>query len=153
VLVDAQHFRAFWWMILTGLPLQTPQKVALHGRGSDALALAETAPIDAVEVLLKDHLLETLAGSLRRLDPRQLLSKRAAAIQTAAFANTQVQEDTPESPVVMPHDSPAPALVSKMRAPALGARYRPGIPGRYRDRATTSLNVANLKLGQAQYDL
>jgi len=40
-------------------------------------------------VLLKDHLLESLTGPLSRLDPRQLLPKEAAAIQTAAFANPQ----------------------------------------------------------------
>jgi len=77
-------------MILTGLPLQAPQEIALHSSGSDALALAETAPIDAVEVLLKDHFLETLTGPLGRLDARQVLSKGAAATQAAAFANPQV---------------------------------------------------------------
>jgi hypothetical protein len=74
-------------MILTSLPLQAPQEVALHGRGGDALPSPQAASIDAIEVLLKDHLLETLTGPLERLDPRQLLSKKAAAIEAAAFAN------------------------------------------------------------------
>jgi hypothetical protein len=77
-------------MILTGFPSQAPQKVTLHGSGRDALPPSQAASVDPIEVLLKDHLLETLTGPLGRLDPRQLLSKGAAAIQTAAFANPQV---------------------------------------------------------------
>jgi len=77
-------------MILTGLPLQAPQKVALHGRGGDPLPPSQAASVDAIEVLLKDHILETLTGPLGRLDPRQLLSKRAAAFQAATFANPQI---------------------------------------------------------------
>jgi hypothetical protein len=77
-------------MILTGLPLQTPQKVALHAGGCDAFPPPQAASIDAIEVLLKDHLLEALTGPLERLDARQLLSKGTAAIPAATFANPQV---------------------------------------------------------------
>ena len=38
VFVDAQHPRANGGMILAGAALEAPQKVALYGSGSDALA-------------------------------------------------------------------------------------------------------------------
>ena len=64
VLVDAQDLGANRRMILTGSTLQAPEKVALHGRGADALAPSQAAPVDAIQVLLIDHLLEALTGSL-----------------------------------------------------------------------------------------
>ena len=134
-------------MILTREPLQVPQEVPLHGGRPDALAAAQATPVDAVQVLLIDHLLEALTGSLGGLHARQVLAKGAAAIQTAALAHFQVQDAAAKPPVVMADFAAAPALVSQTRSTALGARYRPGIPGRYRDRASTSLNRGNLELG------
>jgi hypothetical protein len=134
-------------MVLTGSPLQAPENVALHRSGSDALATAQAAPVNAIQVLLIDHLLEALAGSLPGLHARQLLAKGAAAIQTAALAHPQIHHASPETPVVVTDDPAAPAFVSQPRPSTLGARYRPGIPGRYRDCAAAAVDVANLVLG------
>jgi len=147
VLVDAQHLRANQRMILAGSPLQAPEKVALDGSGSNPLASAQATPVDAIEVLLIDHLLETLTGSLTALHAWQKLPEAAATIQAAALAHLQLHHGPPEAPVLVADDPAAPAFVSQMRASALGARYRPGIPGRYRNRAATALDVANLVLG------
>ena len=92
-------------MILTGSTLEVAEKVALHGRGSDALASAQATPVDAIQVLLIDHLLEALAGSLAGLHARQLLAKGAAAIQAAALAHLQIQDAAPETPVVVADES------------------------------------------------
>jgi hypothetical protein len=135
-------------MILAGSTVEAAQEIALHGSRSDSLPLSQPAPVNAIQVLLKDHLLETLTGPLTRLNARQLLSKTAAAIQAAALAHAQVQDAAPEAPVVVPDHPPAPAFISQTRTVAVGARNRPGIPGRYRKRATASLDVANLELGQ-----
>ena len=67
-------------MILTGSTSQVPEKITLHRSGSDALPPSQAAPVDAIEVLLKDHLLETLTGSLAGLDTGQVLAKEPAAI-------------------------------------------------------------------------
>jgi hypothetical protein len=134
-------------MILANATLEAAEKIALHRSGSDTLASTQAAPIDAIQVLLKDHFLEALAGSLAWLHSRQLLAKAAAAIEAAALAHLQVQDASSESPVVMADGSAAPALVSKARTSALGARYRSGIPGRYRNRAAVALDVDNLVLG------
>ena len=103
---------------------------ALHTGGSDALAPPQAASVDAVQVLLEDHLLEAFTGSLERLDAWNVLAEVAAAVQTAALAHLQAQNTLTKAPIVMADGSPAPALVSKTRSPALGTRYRPGIPGR-----------------------
>ena len=73
VLIDAQNPGTNRRMILTSLPLKVAEKVALHGRGADALASAQATPVDAIQGLLIDHLLETLTGSLTGLHARQLL--------------------------------------------------------------------------------
>ena len=122
-------------MILTRSPLQVTQEVPLHGGRPNPLAPSQATPVDAVQVLLVDHLLETFTGPLARLHARQALAKAAAAIQTAALAYWQVQNAATETPVVVPDLAPAPAFVPKMRSPALGARYGPGIPRRYRPRS------------------
>jgi hypothetical protein len=57
-------------MILMGSTLEAPEKVALHGSGSNALPPPQAAPVDAIQVLLKHHLLETLTGTLAGLHPR-----------------------------------------------------------------------------------
>jgi len=149
VLVDAQNLGTSGRMILPDPALEVAEKVALHGGGANALASAQATPVDAIQLLLIDHLLEAFAGSLTRLHARQLLAKAAAAIQTAALAHPQIHEAPPEAPVVVPHHPAAPAFVSETQASAPRARYRPGIPGRYRNRAAVSLDVANLVLGQA----
>jgi len=56
-------------MILASTPRQAAQKISLHGGGANAFASAEPAAVYAIEVLLKDHLLEALTGSLARLNP------------------------------------------------------------------------------------
>ena len=104
-------------------------------------------------MLLEDHFLETLAGSLKRLNPWNALAKEAAAIQAAALAHLQAQHALAETPIIMPDQPPAPALVSQARTLAMGARYRPGMPGRYRNRAAGSFYRGNLVLGQTQDDL
>src|ERR1051325_556170 len=153
MLVDAQHLRANGRLILPRTALQAPQKIALHGRRPDPFPAPQAAPIDAIEVLLEDHLLEALTGPLERLHARQLLPKGAPAVQTHALANPQIHHAAPEPPVVVPYHPPAPALVSQARPFAVGARYRSGIPGRYRDRAAAAFDVANLVLGQRQDNL
>ena len=90
-------------MVLPGPSLEVAKKVALHGCRANALASAQATPVDAIELLLIDHLLEAFAGSLTRLHARQPLAKGAAAIQTAVLAHLQIQEAPPEAPVVMPH--------------------------------------------------
>jgi hypothetical protein len=134
-------------MILAGATLQTTQKVPLDRGRSDALPPAQTTAIDAIEVLLKDHFLEALTGSLAGLHTRQLLAKPTAAIQTATLAHCKVQNGSPESPLLVPHFSPTPALMAETRATAPRARYGASIPGRYRDRASGPLDAANLVLG------
>jgi hypothetical protein len=134
-------------MVLTGPALQAPQKIALHRGGSNALASAQTASVHAVQVLLINHLLEALAGSLARLNAWQLLAEHAATIQTAALAHPQVHNAPPETPVVVADQPAARAFVAQTRASALGTRYRPSIPGRYRNRAAIALDVANLVKG------
>jgi hypothetical protein len=65
------------------------QEIALDGGGANALPPAQATAVDAVQVLLKDHSLETLAGSLEGLNPWNALAKPAAAIQTTALAHLQ----------------------------------------------------------------
>jgi len=150
VLVDAQNLGAHRRMLLPRSPLEMTQEIPLHGRRANALASAETAPVDPVQVLLVDHLLEAFAGSLARLHARQALAKRAAAIQAAALAHLQVQRATAETPVVMAYFAAAPAFVSQMRSAAVWTRYRPRIPSRDRNRTSASLDRGNLVLGQTQ---
>jgi hypothetical protein len=104
-------------------------------------------------MLLIDHLLEALAGPLTGLNAWHTLAKETAAIPAAAFAHRQIQDATPKAPVIMPHLPPAPAFVAQTRTAALGARYRPGVPGRYRNGAAAAFDRGNLVLGQAQQDL
>jgi hypothetical protein len=68
--VDAQDLGTNWRVILVGMLFEPAQEVALHGGGADALAAAETTPVDAVQVPLIDHLLEALAGALKGLNTR-----------------------------------------------------------------------------------
>jgi len=140
-------------MVLAGAALEVAQEVALHGGGADALAATQATAVDAIQVLLIDHLLEAFAGALEGLNPGNALAKRAAAVETAALAHLQVQDAAAEAPVIMADFAPAPAFVSQPRAAALRARYRPGIPGRYRNRAAGSFYRGNLVLGQPQDDL
>jgi len=135
-------------MVLAGPPLQVAKEIALHGRRPDAFPPAQTASIDAVQVLLKDHFLKALAGPLEGLNAWGLLAEGAAAIKTAPLSHLQLEDTAPEAPVVMPDAPIAPALVPQMGTSAVGARYRPGMPGRYRNRAAASLDLANLVLGQ-----
>jgi hypothetical protein len=104
-------------------------------------------------VLLKDHLLEALAGPLEGLNAWNLLAKTATAIQAAPLLQLQTQYAATETPIVMPDVLPAPTFVSQMGTAALRARYRPPMPGRYRNRATSSFYRGNLVLGQTQDDL
>ena len=94
-----------------------------------------------------DHLLEALAGSLAGLNAWQALAKVFATIQALAFAHLEAEHCSAESPVVMSYRTQAPAFVSQARSAAVGTRYRSGIPGRYRNRAAVSLDVANLEQG------
>jgi hypothetical protein len=87
MLVDAQHLGANRRMVLTRSSLEAPEKVALYRRRADALPPSQTAPVDAIQVLLIDHFLETLTGSLEGLYTWQLLTKGAAAIPAAALAH------------------------------------------------------------------
>jgi hypothetical protein len=104
-------------------------------------------------VQLEHHLLEALAGALKRLNAWNPLAEGAAAIQTEVFAKFQPQQTMPETPVIMPDGPPTPALVSQARTLAVGARYRPAMAGRYRNRASIALYRGNLVLGQTQDDL
>jgi hypothetical protein len=104
-------------------------------------------------VLLKNHFLEALTGSLKRLNSRNALPKRAATVQTAALAKVQAQHALPETPIIVPDQPPAPALVSQPRTLAVGTRERPNMPGPYRNRAAGSFYRGNLVLGQTQDDL
>jgi len=115
---------------------------------SATLQMAQNGELNFVKVLLINHLLEAFAGSLARLDARHALAKGAAAVQTAALAYVQFQDAPPEAPVVMADPPAAPAFVPQMRPATVGARYRPGIPGRYRNRAAAAGDIANLVLGQ-----
>ena len=135
-------------MVLTGAALQPAQEVALHGGSRDALPPAQTAAVDAVQVLLKHHLLEALAGSLKRVNPWNTLPEPASAVQTTALPERQAQHALAKAPIIVPDRPPAPALVSQPRTMAVGARYRPGMPGRYRNRAAGPLYRGNLVLGQ-----
>ena len=71
VLVDAQDLGADGRMVLAGTTLEAAQKVALHGGGADALVSPQAAPIDAIQVMLKNHLLKAFAAALERLDAWQ----------------------------------------------------------------------------------
>ena len=140
-------------MVLAGLTLQMAQEVSLHGGRPDALSPAQAAAVDAVEVLLINHRLEALTSSLPRLHARQALAKRAATVQATTLAYLQVQDAAPKAPVIMANFPPAPALVAQTRSAAVWTRYRPGIPGRYRNRPSAALDGGNLVLGQAQQNL
>ena len=135
-------------MVLAGALLQAAKEVALDSSRADSFAPPQTAPIDAVQVLLEDHFLEALTGALEGLNPGDLLAKPAAAVQTPALAEFQAQHALAKTPVIVPDRPPAPALVSQARTVAVRARYRPGMPGRYRYPATGSLYRGNLVLGQ-----
>ena len=68
MLVDAQNLGACRRMVLARASLQSAEEIALHRRRSNALLSCQAAPVNSIQVLLKDHLLEALAGSLVRLD-------------------------------------------------------------------------------------
>jgi hypothetical protein len=108
-------------VILACPTLQPAKEVALHGRCTDALTAAQAAAIDAIEVLLKDHLLKILAGSLEGLNARNALPERTAAAQTPAPAHLQLQGDAAKAPLIMPNRPVAPTLTSQTRSPAVRA--------------------------------
>jgi len=136
-------------MILAGAALEVAHEVPLYGGRSDFLPPAQTTPVDAVEVLLIDHLLEAFTGSLERLNSRYPLAETTSAIQAPALAYLKHQHATAESPIVMPDGAPTPAFVPQMRTSAGRTRYRADVAGRYGNLAAASLDVANLVLGQA----
>ena len=147
VFVDPQDLRTNGRVILAGVLLQAAQEVAFYGGSPDALAPAQATPVDAVQVLLIDHLLEAFTGPLERLNARQPLAKPAAALEALALAHFEGKNATPETPVIMANGSPAPTLVPQTRSPALRARQRPGISGADSNRPATSFDLANLVLG------
>jgi len=112
VFVDPQDLSAYRGMVLAHSPMEVMQEVSWHGRSSDALAAAEPAAVDPIQVLLINHLLEALAGSLPRLHSRHALAKESPAIQAAALAHRQIQDSAPETPVIMAHPAATPALVA-----------------------------------------
>ena len=122
VLVDSQNLGANGRMVLVGSPLEAAQEIALHDSGADASPPAQATPVDAIQMLLIDHLLKALTGSLARLHARQALAKRAAAIQAAALAHPQIHQAAAEPPVIVADHPAAPALVSQPRASALPPR-------------------------------
>jgi hypothetical protein len=143
VLVDARYRGAERSVVQAGSTLQAPQKVALHGGGADALAPSQTAPVDAVEVLLINHLLETFGGSLAGLNAWQGLAKPAATVQTAALADFQVEDPTRRKPQ-------SSWRTRRWHQPLFGRRDPPHwghAIGPVRNRAAVSLEVANLVLG------
>jgi hypothetical protein len=98
--------------------LDDPLTIAIwSGSGADALARSQAALVDAIQVLLKDHCLEALTGSLKRLNRWNAPAKPAATVQTAAFAEVQPQHALPEAPIIVPDQPPTlrttpPELVS-----------------------------------------
>ena len=72
-----------------------------------------------------DHLVEASAGSLAGLNAWQALANISAAIQALASAHLEAEHCSAESPVLMPHRTLAPALISQARSAAVGTRYRP----------------------------
>src|SRR6185369_13545480 len=112
VLIDAQHLGTDQRVILSRLTLEAPQEVALHRSGSDPLASPQAAPVDPIQMVLIDHLLEALAGSLAPLYPRQLLAKTAPTIQAPALPHLQVHHGSSGTPVVVADDPATPSLVS-----------------------------------------
>ena len=88
--------------------------------------LSQAAPVDAIQVLLIDHLLEALTGSLAALHARKLLAKGAAAIQAAALPHLQIHDAAAETPVVVADKAVAPTLFRRREPPNSGtisARY------------------------------
>src|SRR5262245_54975451 len=106
MLVDAQHLGTKRGMMLARAALQATEEIALHGGGTEPLATCQATAVDTVEVLLKDHLLKALRGSLTAWHARQRLAKEMAAVQTATLAHLQVQDSTTETPVVVPYLPP-----------------------------------------------
>ena len=64
--VEAQHAWATTGMPLAKLATKAVLEVAFDGGGADRFAAAQTAPVDAVQVLLKDYLAKRLTGPLTR---------------------------------------------------------------------------------------
>lgn len=115
-------------MVLAGSSSHSALEITLHGRRPDALASPQATAVDALQVLLKDNLLEAVTGSPESLNPGNLLPEGAAAIEAPALSNLQIQHAMAKAPVVVPDRPPAPALVSQTGAAAVRARYRLGLP-------------------------
>jgi len=62
-------------MILAGSTFQVAQEVPLYRSRPDSFPTTEAAPVNAIQVLLIDHLLEALTGPLVGLHARQALAK------------------------------------------------------------------------------
>ena len=94
VLVDAQHLRANGRMILAGATLQAAQEIALYGGRSDALPPSQPAPVNAVQVLLKDHLLSLFLCHLpyHWLSDSDIHQLKAVIFQEAGRYQLQLEE-------------------------------------------------------------
>src|SRR5438067_1662750 len=86
VLVNAQDLRTKQRVILSHVLLNPAVEIPLNRRGPDALPPAQATPVYTVQVLLINHLLEAFACPLERLNARQRLAKRPAAVGATAFA-------------------------------------------------------------------
>ena len=91
VFVNAQNTRTTGRVPLPELAAESVAEMALHRGCSDAFSAAQPAAVDAVQMLLEDHLAEGFAGSLARQDPRQRLAETAPALPALPLAGFQPQ--------------------------------------------------------------
>lgn len=113
-------------MPLAELAPQSALKVTLHRGRADSLPPAQTATLDSVQVLAKDHPLKRLRGRLAGLHAGKPLPEIAPAAMALKLTRLQPQYAMPESPVLMPHAPLVAAFVAQPIAPAVRTQSQPG---------------------------
>ncbi|MCX7605267.1 MAG: hypothetical protein N2036_14415 [Bryobacteraceae bacterium] len=153
MLVDAQHGRAARRVPLAELPPQAGLEIALDSGRADALAAAQKAAVDAVQVQPEDLALEGLAGPLPGLDAGEALAEAPAAVPALELAGLQLDDDMPQPPILMAHSAVAPALAAQPHAATVGAGCGSGMPDPHPHLPRGTLDPGNLVTGQTQNKL
>ena len=151
VFVDAEHTRAVGTGTLGCEPSKIVLEPALDGGCSEFLPPGKAAAANPVPVVLKDLAFERFAGSLARQDPLEPLAEAPTAVSALPLAGFEQQQAAARAPTLMPNLANITPLAPQRFTPAVRARYRSGMPGRYRHPFAGPLDCGNLKSGQPDH--
>src|SRR5512147_2161513 len=89
MLIDSQHLRTRSALELGGLEFQEILEPALNGGAADALATAEPATANTIEMPVEHAATERLGCSFARQDSRETLPKATAAFAASPLVGFQ----------------------------------------------------------------